>query len=191
MRESSTRYAVLGILAEGGPLTGYEIRARIAATLGHFWSESFGQLYPELARLAREGAVEEITEPGREGRPYRITPAGRDALAAWLVLPPAPERQRSALQLKLAFGRLMGTDHSRAFLTEAQEAAVARIEGLGVRRDGLRREAPGETQVFGLLALERSLAAAEAERDWAAKALKILDALEDGGPDAALNRLKR
>ena len=55
----------------------------------------------------------------------------------------------------------------------------------------LRRGASkGEELLFSLLVTDRGLAAARAERDWAARALKAVDALEDGGPDAALATLR-
>jgi DNA-binding PadR family transcriptional regulator len=44
-RQAQTSTAVLGALSVE-PMTGYEIRQVIADVLGHFWHESFGQIYP-------------------------------------------------------------------------------------------------------------------------------------------------
>ena len=52
-RTSQTRLAVLGALSVE-PMTGYAVRAAIAETLGHFWHESFGQIYPTLAELEKD-----------------------------------------------------------------------------------------------------------------------------------------
>src|SRR6266540_3415877 len=89
-RENRTRYVVLGMLT-AAPNTGYGLRQAIAGSVGHFWQESFGQLYPALRRLAAEGLVEATATrggPGRGGATYHVTPRGRAALAAWLAVPP-------------------------------------------------------------------------------------------------------
>ncbi len=48
MRTNQTDTAVLGALSVM-PMTGYAVRESIRDVLGHFWSESFGQIYPALA----------------------------------------------------------------------------------------------------------------------------------------------
>ena len=55
-RQSKTELAVLGALSVQ-PMSGYAVRAAITETLGHFWSESFGQIYPTLARLESDALV--------------------------------------------------------------------------------------------------------------------------------------
>lgn len=104
-RENRTRWVVLGMLS-AAPMTGYGLRKAIAGSVGHFWQESFGQLYPALRRLATEGLVAARATrggPGRGGATYHVTPAGRAALAAWLAIPPALEPQRNELLLKVFF----------------------------------------------------------------------------------------
>lgn len=39
-------------------MTGYAVREAIRDVLGHFWSESFGQIYPTLAQQQDDGLVE-------------------------------------------------------------------------------------------------------------------------------------
>ena len=79
MRSSQTRTAVLGALSIE-PMTGYAVREAIRETLGHFWSESFGQIYPALARLRDEGLVASA-EAGRSGSSmHSLTAAGRRQL---------------------------------------------------------------------------------------------------------------
>ena len=39
-------------------MTGYAVREAIRDVLGHFWNESFGQIYPTLAQLQRDGLVQ-------------------------------------------------------------------------------------------------------------------------------------
>lgn len=76
---------VLGIIAEQDSY-GLAIQARLneLAPLQNSWS--WGLLYPLLARLERQGAVESYFRPFDEGRArnrkwYRITDTGRTVLA--------------------------------------------------------------------------------------------------------------
>lgn len=190
MREKTTRYVLLGILSAGGPMTGYELRSWIDQAIGHFWSESFGQIYPELKRLADEGLIapgEAASQGGREGKPYRITAKGRAVLAEWLARDPQVERVRSELLLKLFFGRFLGTETARGFLAAARDGGAQRAAMLEATARQLRKdEARAEDLVFSLLVIDRGLTAARAQRDWAARALRTVEALENGGPDAAL-----
>lgn len=104
-RENRTRFVVLGMLTIA-PMSGYGLRKAIAESVGHFWQESYGQLYPTLRRLVAERLVEARATRGGPGRPgaiYHVTAAGRAALASWLALPPLMETQRNELLLKVFF----------------------------------------------------------------------------------------
>ncbi|MGH8920335.1 MAG: PadR family transcriptional regulator, partial [Actinomycetes bacterium] len=65
--------AVLGLLKEQ-PLHGYELRKRLAATLGLVATVSFGSLYPALSKLEASGAVSVLTgpPPDAEGRGTQV-----------------------------------------------------------------------------------------------------------------------
>ena len=189
MREKSTSFVLLGALAAGGPMTGYELRNWIGDAVGDFWSESFGQIYPELRRLAAEGLVAPAERDG-EGKAYRLTAAGRSALTDWLARAPQAERRRSELMLKLYFGRFLGTDTAAGLVFGALERASRRVTELEAAAETLQRgETRGEELVFALLVSQRSLAAARADLAWAERAAEAVAALEEGGPDAALAAL--
>ncbi|MGA9063359.1 MAG: PadR family transcriptional regulator [Terracidiphilus sp.] len=89
------------------PMSGYDLGQLIRASIGHFWNESYGQIYPNLKKLAAEGLVSVKTER-HKGKPdrqvYSITPTGRARLAKWLAVEPQPEIPRNELLLKLFFG---------------------------------------------------------------------------------------
>jgi DNA-binding PadR family transcriptional regulator len=79
-----TSYIVLGLLKEE-PGTPYDLKARVAAGLGNFWTVQHAQLYTETARLAKEGFLDEEREDaGRRRKTYSITKAGKAALQSWL-----------------------------------------------------------------------------------------------------------
>lgn len=88
--------AVLGLLHES-PLHGYELRARLKATLGTFRAFSYGSLYPTLRRMKDagwivedEGDAEIVAEAppltGRRGKVvYKLTADGKERLAELLA----------------------------------------------------------------------------------------------------------
>src|SRR6202795_1697292 len=102
-KAGTTEFAVLGMLG-WGPASGYDLKKRIESSVAHFWSESYGQIYPILARLASEGLAERRLER-QKGKPdryvYSITVAGQERLRA-VVREPAPgEGFRSGVLLTL------------------------------------------------------------------------------------------
>ncbi|UCB53625.1 MAG: PadR family transcriptional regulator, partial [Candidatus Zixiibacteriota bacterium] len=46
-RANKTEFAVLGLLSLS-PMSGYDMKAFISQSIGYFWQESYGQLYPAL-----------------------------------------------------------------------------------------------------------------------------------------------
>jgi DNA-binding PadR family transcriptional regulator len=97
---------LLGLLTIG-PMSGYDLGQAIRTSVGFFWNESYGQIYPNLRNLTAEGLVTSKTER-QKGKPdrhiYSITKKGRERLAAWLAVAPQPEIPRNELLLKLFFG---------------------------------------------------------------------------------------
>jgi PadR family transcriptional regulator AphA len=97
---------VLGFLRAAGPSTPYDLKQMHAVSVGHFWSIPHSQLYAEPERLAKAGLVsEEREQGGRRRRQFSITPAGQEALDAWLADPssPVPELRDVSL-IKVFFG---------------------------------------------------------------------------------------
>ena len=81
---ASSTPLVLAILAEEDSY-GYAILQRVRELSGGRMEWTDGMLYPVLHRLERLGHVEarwEVAESGRRRKYYRITAAGREALAA-------------------------------------------------------------------------------------------------------------
>jgi DNA-binding PadR family transcriptional regulator len=97
---------LLGMLAIE-PMSGYDLGLTIRGSVGHFWNESYGQIYPNLKKLAGDGCVSSKTER-QKGKPdrriYSITEKGRARLRKWLAVPPQPDTPRNEMLLKLFFG---------------------------------------------------------------------------------------
>jgi DNA-binding PadR family transcriptional regulator len=70
--------AILGLLKER-PMHGYELKKRLSYMLGHFWTVSYGSLYPAIKRLEKSGSIERaysVKEKTRHRNVYRITQRG-------------------------------------------------------------------------------------------------------------------
>jgi len=107
MKENTgkTKYVLLGLIAHS-PQTGYTIKKAIEYQFSHFWQESYGQIYPTLKALVKDGLALEDSDSG-DGRGqivYSITDAGKAALKKWLSEAPDVEKLRYEIILKLAFG---------------------------------------------------------------------------------------
>ena len=88
LRLTPTSYIVLGLLEQAGSATPYELKQRVARSVGNFWSLQHAQLYTEPERLAGAGYLTERRERGgRRRRHYSLTAAGRWALAEWRAEP--------------------------------------------------------------------------------------------------------
>jgi PadR family transcriptional regulator, regulatory protein AphA len=135
-RENKTKYAVLGLLAYA-PLSGYDIRRIYAESLGNFWSESYGHIYPILKRLEEEGLATGAVQR-QAGKPdrnvYTITDEGRGELRRWLAVPAEPAHERIEVLLKLFHGWEVGPDAMIALVRQQRaehEALLRRYAGYG------------------------------------------------------------
>ena len=143
-------YLVLGWLADG-PATPYDLKRKVAHSVGYFWSFPHSQLYAEPARLVELGLLEEEQEQtGRHRRVYSITETGRRAFEDWLQEPSSemPEIRDIGL-LKLFFGEALSSE-SVVALARAQEQA--HLEKLSTYEE-LERTIP-EMATFGRAALQ-------------------------------------
>lgn len=108
-KRNKTRYALLGLLS-AQPMSGYDVRKSIQQSMGLFWNESFGQIYPALKTLVDDGLATKTTE-AQTDRPdrivYAITNAGEAELRKWLVEPVEQEARRMEILLKLFLGHLV------------------------------------------------------------------------------------
>lgn len=114
-RINTSRYAVLGMLSLG-PRSGYDVKKLVEGSIAHFWSESFGQIYPILRRLEADGLAvrrRERQEGKLERQVYSITPRGLAELRQWLALPAREEGFRNELLLKLFLGAHVPIEESR------------------------------------------------------------------------------
>src|SRR5436190_22051393 len=101
---NGTAYVVLGMLGLGAR-TGYDVKNIVDKSARFFWAASYGQIYPELRRLEREGLVEGRSAPSgaRKRREFQLAEEGRKQLLEWLARPPQMPELRDESLLKLLF----------------------------------------------------------------------------------------
>lgn len=105
-KENKSRFAILGMLSLS-PMSGYDLRKIIESSVGHFWNESYPQIYPMLKQLTEEGLTT-CSIAKQQGKPdrntYTLTDKGWKELEQWLREPFESQVQRNELLLKLFFG---------------------------------------------------------------------------------------
>jgi len=128
--KQKTKYAILGLLSWKA-MSGYDIKKLVEMSLAHFWSESYGQLFPTLNRLVEEGLATRRVDPGsgrRERTVYRITSGGRRAFRSWLSEPTDTPRVRNELLLKFFLTSRSEASESVRLLEEYRELERERLE---------------------------------------------------------------
>jgi DNA-binding PadR family transcriptional regulator len=180
MERNQTAYVILGILAIHDSQSGYEIRKTIQTTVGFFWGESYGQLYPTLKRLAAEGLIVPVSSATTSRKPrqeYSITPAGRERLQQWLALPYRHDPPRDEFLLKLFFGFEAPPAVSIAHIQKFQagnQTLLATLLDLEVKGRAHSGHHPGFP--FWMLTLNFGLAQLRANLEWSHSALNLLSA---------------
>jgi PadR family transcriptional regulator AphA len=125
-------YAILGLLAFWGPLSGYDIKRLFDHMLSTMWGAAQSQIYKELRRMKALGWVEMEREE-QESRPdrkiYSITDQGHEALRQWQAQPPEVFQLRDELLLKVLFGTFASSDdlarHLRTSIAEHEMRLLA------------------------------------------------------------------
>ena len=180
-RRLGSRYAVLGMLSIGLK-TGYAMKKHVGSNLGHYWSESYGQIYPTLRQLVDEGLAT-CTEERRKGKPmrnlYAITSSGRKELREWLVVPPEPQPQRSELLLKLSFGDRVDSEACQKLIRDHSQQCERDLSYLSeIESDLLEPPRKHRDQPYWLMTLRHGRAIREAELAWCNETLEHLRQLE-------------
>lgn len=124
--KTTTTEALLGLLSLK-PMSGYEIRQMVNSSIGNFWAESYGQIYPSLRKMVADGLADCRQEQERGRLPkkiYTLTERGRARLCEWLRMPVMKQVPRNELLLKTFFAAEGDVRDLRAKL-EAQRAKLA------------------------------------------------------------------
>jgi PadR family transcriptional regulator, regulatory protein AphA len=177
MELGPTGYVILGML-RNGPRSGYEIKQVVDKSTRFFWAASYGQIYPELRKLAKSGLVEGESRPTGDRRRtvYRLTDAGREELRRWLDQPPERLELRDEGLLKLFFagaadpGKAVEIIDAKQRLMEEKLAALREIEAFAADAES--------SDPFPYLVLRYGLESSEWVIAWCERARAELAAAE-------------
>lgn len=175
-RTTQTDLAVLAALSLE-PMTGYAVRDAIRTHLGSFWSESFGQIYPTLARLRDEGLVATDSAARRGSTLHRLTRDGRARLVELMREPPTLTAPRNGMLLRLFFGNVLGAAACRDLVAESRERALELRERLATARRVTEAEPDTAQRPYALMTISAGEHSARAAIAWADETLAALAAL--------------
>jgi PadR family transcriptional regulator AphA len=154
MELNATSYVILGMLGMR-PMSGYEIKSFVDHSTRFFWAASYGQIYPELRRLAEGGLIEGApdAESARKRVEFSLTPAGRRELERWLAEPSTVQEMRDESLLKVFFSGAGGPGATAEAL-EAKAAhhrtVAAELRSIQAEKEVDRSAGPGTTLRFGI-----------------------------------------
>jgi len=181
MQHNRTAYVILGILTIEPNKSGYDIRKAVEGSVGYFWGESYGQIYPTLKRLAFEGLIVPSGLPSttrKRRQVYSLTDAGRACLRDWLALPFQNDPPRNEFLLKLFFGRAGAPGVSIAHVRDCREKNRIMLATLTGLEDSVRKQSSQNPhQPHWMLTLDLGIALTRAALKWCDTALATLSAM--------------
>lgn len=187
-KENKSRYALLGMLALE-PMSGYQIKKLMGQSTSNFWSESYGQIYPILKQLAREGLAVSHAEK-QEGKPertiYALTEQGKAELVNWLGEPAEEAPERIEILLKLFFGQLLPVSANIAHIQrfqEIQRGLLEKYQGIETFLQGcVQEESESDPQAtYSLITVRYGIHSTQALLAWCEETLVSLQKLNVSG----------
>lgn len=185
MELKQTAYVILGILAIHPHQSGYEIRKTVQQSVGFFWGESYGQIYPTLKRLLSGKHIVPSSSGAKtrsKRQEYSITPAGLALLQEWLTVPFRDDPPRDEFLLKMFFaaeaGPKVAIEQLRRF-KERNQRLLATLEELSVlarKRDGVN---PYPGFPYWMFTLNYGVSQLRASLQWSESTMAALCALRD------------
>jgi PadR family transcriptional regulator AphA len=173
---SPTAKVILGFLRVR-PRSGYDIKRSVELSTRFFWGASYGQIYPELARLERRGLVEvdSSVEEGRKRKVFRLTAAGERALDEWLRGDGDLFQYRDEGLLRLFFGDLVSPEDAVENVRRMRAWRQEVIEFFRGQIEPHAQEDAAEGHPFPHLALQYGIAMLEGQAEWLAGLERELD----------------
>ena len=176
-KDNKTLHVILGLIAHE-EMSGYDIKKRIDNSLSFFWDAGFGQIYPSLRMLEKDGLVTKRTE-SPEKRPmrivYTITESGRQELEKWLQTPVEKESVRYEILLRLFFGSHLSAEKNMQRIGEFQSRNEVFYKTMLQFKRELGEILPqSEDHIYFYLTVLFGEKVYKAYLDWAEEAVRLL-----------------
>lgn len=180
----SLKFAILGLLANE-ELSGYELTHRFGRSVGYFWHARSQQIYPELARLERDGLVSgrKVEQVGRPDKKlYTITPEGGSELRDWITTASPMGFTKDEFMVKVwSYGQVEPLKASQA-VAEQRAKHEERLAGYLALREGFGGITAADVDAAYLgafLTLDAGIAMEEAFIAWCRRAEAVLSQRAD------------
>lgn len=174
---SKTQYALLGALSIE-PMSGYEIKKMLAESTNYFWSESNGQIYPTLAKLAKNKLVtiEKQMVGAKIKKIYTITKTGQLKLREWLMQDFEYYPPREELLLKLFYGQnvspKVSINHIQKHLLKCQDLLKI-FKNIEKKLTLLVTQ--GKRPVYFLLTVKAGVSSVKTEIEWCKESIELIN----------------
>ena len=177
MKETKSKYAILGILSLG-PISGYDIKKVFQRSVANFWKESYGQIYPLLRILVAEGLATMSIEK-QLGRPdrhtYAITGKGFEELQRWLMEPVKDQVGRIEIALKLFFGHQVKVADNIRQVEHFREMRDRELKALTAIEERLKAELADKPNLpYMLMTVSYGQHVTQALLQWCEETLSLL-----------------
>jgi len=177
MKETKSKYAILGILSLG-PISGYDIKKVFQRSVANFWNESYGQIYPLLRTLVAEGLATRSIEK-QLGRPdrhiYAITGKGFEELQRWLMEPVKDQIGRIEIALKLFFGHQVEVADNIRQVEHFREMRERELKALIAIEERLKAEQANRPNlIYMLMTVSYGQHVTQALLQWCEETLSVL-----------------
>lgn len=175
-RDRKIDSVILGLLSHED-LTGYEIKKRIDGAIGFFWKGSFGNIYPALNDMEKQGLVKKSggdKTSGREKFFYHITKKGTDYLMKWIADESAVNELKYETLLKIYFGGAADRGVTLRNIEIFEEQARQGLAVLNVYKENLEKVLDKEDHIHYYLTVTFGIDSYEAYLKWCDKAKKLL-----------------
>lgn len=185
-KANKSKYALLGVLSHKSG-SGYDIKKFCDESIGYFWNENFGHIYPVLKKLEEENLITKTTEEN-EGHPqkniYSITQKGKDELNQWLKLPIDKAPRRSEMLLKIFFSTHIPAKDIIKRLEEVKNdctnnlIALRNVEML-LKTDAYTKNNSKKDLALWTITVKCGIKNIQAEIEWCNESIEILNSLDD------------
>ena len=181
---NKTKYALLGILSNISG-SGYDIKKVCDSSIGHFWNENYGHIYPVLQKMEEEDLItKEVKQT--EGRPaknvYSITQKGKEELEKWLMLPVEQVPVRSELLLKIFLSKDIPVENIIEKIKKAKgncERDLEKYSEIQELFNSGKIQADKKSLVLWTITINRGRQGEEAQIKWCEETIKALEEIKD------------
>jgi DNA-binding PadR family transcriptional regulator len=178
MKESAAEFVILGLLSYTS-MTGYDINKAVKTRMSSFWDIGYGQIYPTLRMLEKDGYVTkkvEIKENGPNRKVYSVTNKGTKKLQKWLMKPAKPEIFKFEALLKIAFGEQVPKHEIIKHIEELRARTAEKLENLiCIEKEVNAHLNEDEGYFFGILPVLLGINIYKSSIEWADAAIKMIE----------------